>query len=125
MALEILLVEDSPTQAEFYKSVLMEMGLQVRLAHDGKTAIDMAVLYAPNLIILDVNLPGGLDGLQVCYRLSRMPETHQIPVIMLTQRDSSKDAIEGMKVGAVDYIAKDEFAVQTLLESMKQLGIVG
>lgn len=124
MPLEILLVEDSPTQSEYYQSILEEMGLLVHLAADGKSALEIAVAYQPNLIVLDVNLPGGMDGLQVCHRLSRLPETQQIPVIMLTQRDTSTDAIEGMKVGAVDYIAKDEFAVQTLLDSMKQLGIL-
>lgn len=124
MPLEILLVEDSPTQSEYYRSILEEIGLLVHLAVDGKSALEIAANYQPNLIILDVNLPGGMDGLQVCQRLGRLPETQQIPVIMLTQRDTSNDAIEGMKVGAVDYIAKDEFAVQTLLDSMKQLGIL-
>jgi DNA-binding response OmpR family regulator len=123
MALRILLVEDSPTQAEFYGTSLKKAGFEVTLAENGRTALDLAIMEQPEVIILDVNLPGGMDGIQVCARLSRIPETTHIPVIILTQRDTPKDAMAGLKVGAVDYIAKDAFAVETLIESLKQFGI--
>jgi DNA-binding response OmpR family regulator len=124
MAIRVLLVEDSPTQAEFYASTLRSLGVEVRLASDGKTALEIASIEQPDLIILDVNLPGSMDGIQVCVRLSRMPETHAIPVIILTKRDTPKDAMQGLKVGAIDYIAKDQFAVETLINSLKQFGII-
>ena len=120
--MRVLLVEDSPTQAAFYKEVLQEVGLPVIHARDGREALDMAFEYQPDLIILDVHLPV-LDGIQVCARLSRLPETAHIPVIMLTRLDQPEDAMAGLNAGALDYIAKDEFAVETLLASMEQLGI--
>jgi DNA-binding response OmpR family regulator len=120
--MKVLLVEDSPTQAEFYKEVLQEVGLSIIHARDGREALDMALEYQPDLIILDVNLPV-LNGIQVCARLQRTSETQHIPIIMLTRLDKPEDAMAGLSAGAVDYIAKDEFAVETLLASLEQLGI--
>ena len=123
MSLNVLIIEDSPTQAEHYRIILEELGLSVHIAEQGQEGLEYAFNYHPDLILLDLNLPD-MDGIQVCYRLNRTPETNDIPVIMLTNRDRAADAMWGLKAGAVDYIAKDEFAMDVLLASLEQLGIV-
>ena len=124
MASQVLLVEDSTTQAAYYRLVLEEAGLEVHLVGDGQAALDFAYHNRPDLVILDVNLPG-MDGFQVCSRLSRAAETCDIPIVMLTGRDTADDAWTGLQAGAVDYIPKDDFAVEALLASLGQLGVTG
>ncbi len=124
MAILALLVEDSPTQAQFYKDILEQLGLEVSIVDNGKDALDFAYRYHPQLIVLDVNLPI-MDGFQVCSRLSRSEETSNIPIIMLTERDAAEDASAGLQSGAIDYIAKDKFAAETLSASIRQLGVAG
>ena len=123
MTVRALLVEDSPTQAEYYKAVLEGIGLEVHVVDNGQTALDYAYNSHPDLIILDVNLPV-MDGFQVCSRLSRAEETRNIPIVMLTERDSADDAWVGLQAGAVDYIPKDDFADETLLASLEHLGML-
>jgi DNA-binding response OmpR family regulator len=124
MALQVLLVEDSVTQAEYYKTVLEETGLTVSVVGDGQAALEFAFNTPPDLIVLDINLPI-MDGFQVCSRLSRADETRNIPIVMLTERDAANDAWTGLQAGAIDYIPKDEFAAATLLASLQQLGMTG
>lgn len=123
MAVKILLVEDSSTQGEFYRTLLEEMNLEVVWMQSGQTALQYAYENHPDLVILDLNLPD-MDGVQVCSRIKRTPETADIPVIMLTSRDRAHDAIIGINAGAVDYIAKDDFASDTVIMSLQQLGII-
>jgi DNA-binding response OmpR family regulator len=120
MAQQVLLVEDSQTQALFYQDILLEMGFQVQIAGDGRDALTFAYENHPDLIILDINLPD-MSGFQVCSRLHRADETRQIPIIILSERDSAQDDWEGLQAGAVDYIPKDKFAVDTLSTSIRQL----
>ena len=89
MAVEVLLVEDSKTQAAQIKETLESVGLTVRLAYDGPEGLREAVENTPSLIILDVKLPT-MDGFQVCRRLKRNPQTENIPVIMLTEKADRK-----------------------------------
>ncbi len=115
----ILVVEDSPTQAQKMVAVLNVLyGLRVAVAQDGVEALRVAERQLPDLIVLDVNLPG-MDGYQVCTRLKRDPKTAAIPVIMLTSADSSQAALQGLKAGADDYIPKDVFATETLLATLR------
>ena len=119
--MRVLLVEDSPTQAMFYRTILDELGLEVHMVSEGRAALNYAYENQPDLIILDINLPD-MDGFQVCTRLSRAQETSSIPIIMLTERDTPDDAWHGLQAGAVDYIPKDGFAAETLSASIQQLG---
>ena len=119
----VLLVEDSRTQARQIREVLESVGLEVQVVDDGPDAIREAVSNPPNLIVLDVQLPS-MDGYQVCRRLKRAEETKDIPVIMLTDRASAKETMIGLKAGADDYIPKDIFAAEHLMETLKELGVV-
>lgn len=123
MALEVLLVEDSKTQAAQIKETLESVGLQVRVAYDGPDGIRDALENPPALVVLDVKLPS-MDGFQVCRRLKRNPATQDIPVIMLTEKASAKATMSGLRAGADDYIPKDIFASEHLIATLQELGIL-
>jgi CheY-like chemotaxis protein len=120
---EVLLVEDSKTQAKQISDVLISVGLIVRVVGDGPEAIREAMENPPDLIVLDIKLPS-MDGYQVCRRLKRMEETQNIPIIMLTDKVGAKETMTGLKAGADDYIPKDIFAAEHLMETLKELGVL-
>lgn len=123
MTVEVLLVEDSKTQAAQIKETLESVGLTVRLAYDGPEGLKAATENTPALIILDVKLPT-MDGFQVCRRLKRNPQTEKIPVIMLTEKADPKATMSGLRAGADDYIPKDIFASEHLIDTLRELGIL-
>ena len=105
----VLVVEDEPTIAESVAARLRAEGFQVDLAHDGPTAVERAAALDPDLVVLDVMLPG-FDGLEVCRRIqARRP----VPVLMLTARDDETDVLVGLAVGADDYLTKP-FSIREL-----------
>jgi CheY-like chemotaxis protein len=120
---DVLLVEDSPTQAQQIKETLEEVGLQVVVVGDGPDAIRETMTLMPRLIVLDVNLPS-MDGYQVCRRLKRNAETRDIPIIMLTEQSSPKETMTGLQAGADDYIPKDIFAGEHLLDTLREFGLI-
>jgi len=113
-----LLVEDSPTQAIEITAALKQCGFDVISALDGLAALDMVYEQHPVLVVLDVQLPK-MNGYQVCRRLKRDPQTASIPVIMMTVADSSDATLAGLEAGADDYIAKDVFAAENLITTLK------
>ena len=119
----ILVIEDSPTQALHVQNLLEREGVNVVLATDGPQGIAMAQELHPDLILLDMQLPG-MNGLQVCEELKRERETHHIPVIMLTRHDDPQMITMGLQSGVVDYIPKDAFADAVLLETLRQMGLI-
>lgn len=119
-----LLVEDSPTQAMYYSDVLSSLGLDVHTVSEGRVALSYAYEHQPDLIVLDINLPD-MDGFQICSRLSRAEETRNIPIIMLTERNTPDDAQHGLQVGAIDYIPKNSFAADALSASIRNLSVNG
>lgn len=123
MPYRVLVVEDSPTQAEQIKSTLESYGLLVDVVADGPDAIREALANPPQLVVLDINLPS-MDGYQVCRRLKRNVTTRDIPVIMLTEHASPKETMTGLQSGADDYIPKDVFAGEHLLDSLRELGLI-
>ncbi|MGV9413615.1 response regulator [Nocardia sp. NPDC003693] len=101
-ARRILVVEDEPTIAESIAARLRAEGFSVDLAHDGPAAVTAAETLDPDLVVLDVMLPG-FDGLEVCRRIqARRP----LPVLMLTARTDETDMLVGLGVGADDYLTK-------------------
>lgn len=123
MAPEVLLVEDSRTQAAQIKETLESVGLKVRIAYDGPEGLREALENPPALVVLDVKLPT-MDGFQVCRRLKRHPATQHIPVIMLTEKASAKATMSGLQAGADDYIPKDIFASEHLITTLRELGVL-
>ncbi|BCV23938.1 MAG TPA: response regulator transcription factor [Firmicutes bacterium] len=102
MAEKILVVDDEATIVEFVRINLEKAGFTVLSAGDGDTALALATSERPDLIVLDVMLPGR-DGFEVCRELRRTSST---PIIMLTARDEDIDKILGLELGADDYITK-------------------
>ncbi|RSM70002.1 DNA-binding response regulator [Kibdelosporangium aridum] len=105
----ILVVEDELTIAESIAARLRAEGFEVELAHDGPSAVAKAEQVVPDLIVLDLMLPG-FDGLEVC----RQVQAHRpVPVLMLTARDDETDLLVGLAVGADDYMTKP-FSIREL-----------
>jgi CheY-like chemotaxis protein len=124
MSARILVVEDSQTQAAQLKMVLENAGdLKVQVAHSGLDGLRLAQEELPDLIVLDIVLPD-MDGFQVCRRHKRDPATANIPVIMLTEKSSANATASGLQAGADDYIPKDIFASEHLIETLHELGIL-
>jgi DNA-binding response OmpR family regulator len=113
----ILVIEDSPTQAKQIAATLASYNLRVIIASDGLEGLQVVDSQRPEVIILDVNLPT-MNGYQVCSRLKRDTNTAHIPVIMLTSIGGADATLQGLEVGADDYIAKDEFTTENLLATL-------
>ncbi len=119
----VLIVEDSRTQAMRLQLELQRCGLHVSIATTGTQGMATAQTTLPDVIILDVDLPE-LDGYTLCRTLKVNPTTAHIPIVMLTHRDEARDTRSGLEAGADDYIPKDIFAEQNVLESLRLLGIL-
>ncbi len=118
--LSILVVEDSPSQAIKLKLMLESNSCYVCWADTGLAGLEIAQQKHFDLIVLDIELPD-IDGFTVCRRLKANPKLADVPVVMLTTRDQTKDALNGLDAGAVDYIPKDAFAGAVLWETIKQV----
>lgn len=101
----ILIIDDSPTEVHVFKSILEKHQIEVSVATNGEEGIAMAVESHPDLILMDVVMPGK-NGFQATRDLSRNPQTSSIPVIIITTKDQETDKIWGMRQGARDYIVK-------------------
>lgn len=119
----IVIVEDSETQAHQVAAHLSERDIDVMLATDGMQALRLISQVQPDLVVLDINLPS-MNGYQVCRRLKRDPATVDIPIIMLSSASAAEDRMRGIEVGAIDYIPKDEFAVDHLLSALAEMGLI-
>ncbi len=112
----ILVVEDEPTIAEAIAVRLTAEGFAVEQVHDGLVALERAAAWEPELVVLDVMLPG-LDGHEVCRRLQA---TRPVPVLMLTARDDETDLLVGLGIGADDYMTKP-FSMRELVARIRAL----
>ncbi|HAX23858.1 MAG TPA: response regulator transcription factor [Thermomicrobiales bacterium] len=113
----ILVVEDEPALVRLLRSILEAAHYQVRIAPDGKRALEQVALEAPDLILLDLLLPGQMDGYEVCRRIR---EFSMIPVIMVTARAHEDERLRGFEAGADDYVTKP-FSARELLARVKAL----
>ncbi|MDD2522080.1 MAG: response regulator transcription factor [Anaerolineaceae bacterium] len=116
MTEKILVVDDEVSLQETLTYSLEKQGYQVEVAGDGLTALELARTTNPDLIILDVMLPG-MDGFEVCRTLRH---ESNIPVLMLTARDDEIDRVVGLEVGADDYLPKP-FSMRELIARVKAL----
>ena len=118
-----LVLEDSPAQALALKQVLEQEGLRVLWALDGKVGVAMAREHLPDVILLDVEMPE-MNGFEACRVLKENPQTSEIPVIILTVRTEPAAVMQGIDMGAVDFVPKDTFSIAVLLETLRQLHIL-
>src|SRR5450755_2359700 len=100
----VLVVDDEPTIAEIVSRYLERAGYRTRIAADGAQALELVARRRPDLVVLDLMLPG-IDGLEVMRRL-RQPEHDRIALILLTAKGEESDRVIGLRLGADDYVVK-------------------
>lgn len=113
---KVLVVDDESPIADILKFNLEREGYHVLLAHDGEQAVDLALTELPDLVVLDIMLPG-LDGFEAC-RLIR--ERSAVPIIMLTAKETENDKVRGLELGADDYLTKP-FSPRELVARVRAL----
>ncbi|MBI2502166.1 MAG: sigma-54-dependent Fis family transcriptional regulator [Candidatus Latescibacteria bacterium] len=101
----ILVVDDTPANLKLMSRAMAGAGYEAMVASSGEVALQLAERFVPDLVLLDVTMPG-LDGFEVCRRLKQDEATRAIPVIFLTARDETTDLLEGFRAGGVDYVTK-------------------
>jgi len=119
----ILVVDDQPINVQLLKRKLEREGIRVTAAYNGLEALALVKNEKPDLILLDVMMPD-MDGIEVCQRLQADEQTRSIPIIFITARSSKEGKIEGLNVGAVDYITKPIDLDETLARVQTQLRFV-
>lgn len=116
---QILVVEDEEDILELIEFNLKKEGYQVATATSGEKAIELARRNPPQLILLDIMLPG-MDGLEVCKLLKHDPATMHVPIVMLTAKGEESDIITGLEIGADDYMTKP-FSPRVLVARVRNL----
>ena len=116
----ILVVDDSPTERFFLSELLVKNGYLVSMAESGEEAVVQAKLTMPDLIVMDVVMPG-MNGFQATRMISKEDETKDIPVIICTTKGQETDKVWGMRQGAKAYLVKP-IKPEDLLSKIKSLG---
>jgi PleD family two-component response regulator len=119
---DILIVDDTPANLNVLSAILGKRGYRVRPAINGALALKAAQKAAPDLILLDVQMPG-LDGYEVCRQLKADAQTRAIPVIFISALDDVLDKVEAFQVGGVDYITKPFQIEEVLARVENQLAL--
>ncbi|MDQ3026657.1 MAG: response regulator [Pseudomonadota bacterium] len=117
---KIMVVDDSPTERAFMEGMLKKRGYEVLLVDSGEAAIERSKTELPDLILMDVVMPG-LNGFQATRAITREEKTKHIPVIICTTKDQETDKIWGLRQGAKDYVTKP-LQESELIEKIKALG---
>jgi signal transduction histidine kinase len=110
---EILIVDDTIESLQLLKQILSDAGYTVRLAQDGAMGLHSALKRQPDLMLLDIKMPG-IDGYEVCRRIKSNPETSGIPIIFLSALQDKSSLLKGFELGATDYINKPYLAEEVL-----------
>lgn len=118
MSERILVVEDDPRMADLLRRGLIFEGYQVEMAGDGEAGLQFARKEMPDLVVLDLMLPGALDGLEVCRRLRAASD---VPILVLTARGTLNDKVAGLDSGADDYLVKADFHFEELVARIRAL----
>ena len=101
----ILIVDDNQTNLDVLFELLRNYGFKVLVALDGESAIEQIEYIHPDLILLDIMMPG-IDGFETCLRLKANPSTRDIPIVFMSALSETLDKVKGFQTGAVDYITK-------------------
>ena len=117
---KILIVEDQPDIRKLIRMTLEFEDFEIHEAADGAFGLRMASAIGPDLVLLDVMMPGELDGLQVCQRIKSDPKLAGLKVVLLTARGQARDREAGQHAGADDYLVKP-FSPLQLIETIERL----
>lgn len=115
----VLVVDDSPTDAHVLTEILKKHGFTVMSASSGEEGVEMAKAQKPDLILMDVVMPG-MSGFEATRAISKNPDTSQIPIIICSSKDQETDKAWGLRQGARDYLVKpiDEKALMGKLQAL-------
>jgi diguanylate cyclase (GGDEF)-like protein len=102
---KVLVIDDSQQMHPLIRVRLRGLGIEIVSAYDGVSGLKMAMSEQPDLILLDINMPG-MTGFEVCGKLKESAQTHDVPVVFLTGVDESVNKVRGFDLGAVDYVTK-------------------
>lgn len=116
---KILIIEDDQQLQAIYKESFAKLGAEILLATTGAEGLKLAKAHKPDLIILDIMLPSGLNGFDVLEEMKRDPELKDIPVVVLTNLDSERKS--AMDIGAVDYIVKANTSIEDVVARVQKL----
>jgi adenylate cyclase len=122
MSSRILLVEDAPANIQMVASILKEQGCQLSVATGGEQALEILERVRPDLILLDVIMPG-IDGFETCRRIKASNTWREIPIIFLTARNDTEDIVRGFEAGAVDYVSKPFHAAELVARVRTHLAL--
>jgi len=117
---KILLVEDDRFLSEMYVTKLTESGFDVEVAYDGKEGLAKIEEFMPNLILLDIVLPG-MDGFEILQKIKKEESLKNILVIALTNLGQREEVEKGLRLGASDYIIKAHFTPTEVVAKVKRL----
>jgi two-component system phosphate regulon response regulator PhoB len=116
---DVLIVEDEPEIAELIQFHVEREGMQARVVHSGRLALDMVRRQKPDLVVLDLMLPD-LGGLEVCRRLKQSEETRRVPIMMVSAKGEESDIVAGIELGAEDYVTKP-FSPKVLMARLRNI----
>ena len=117
----VLIIDDSPTEVHVMKTALEKHGFDTVSAESGEDGLDKARDSNPDLILMDVVMPG-VNGFQATRELSRDPRTANIPIVIVTTKDQETDRIWGLRQGAVDYLVKPVSEDELVSKAREVLG---
>jgi two-component system sensor histidine kinase/response regulator len=119
----ILIVDDEPKNLQILNGLLTEYGYAVREAGDGKEAIEEALAFPPDMILMDIKMPN-MDGFEACAELKANPKTKEIPIIFISGLTNVNDIVQAFQVGGVDYINKPFQFAEVIARVDKHLTIL-
>jgi len=126
MSARVLVVDDLEANRRLLEAKLTSEYYDVLFARRGEEAVQMAKREKPDIILLDVMMPGGIDGFEACRRIKAMPETRHIPVVMVTTLDDRDNRLRGLQAGAEDFLTKpiDDVQLLSRVKSLVSLKVV-
>ncbi|MEK7560435.1 MAG: response regulator [Patescibacteria group bacterium] len=116
----LLLIEDNPLLIGMYKAAFEKAGIDVLLAHDGEKGLTLAKEQTPDLIVLDLLMPG-MDGLEILKRLRDDPTTKELKIVVLTIVARAEAEEHARRLGVLDYLVKSELKLHEIVERIIQL----
>ena len=116
----ILVIEDQPEIRKLIRMTMDYDDFEVHEANNGETGLKMVTALRPSVVLLDVMMPGQLDGFQVCERVRANPEIADTPIVMLTARGQQSDMEAGQRAGCTAYLTKP-FSPLQLIETVERL----
>ncbi len=120
--MRILVVDDDVDLSELIKTKLQSEGHQVGVVHSGETAFETAKSFKPDIVLLDIMLPG-VTGYQICRKIRRDPEIYKTAILILTALGEEPEMLHGLEQGADDYLVKP-FKLERLMDKISSLGVL-